>query len=138
MSYEKHVQRLMQNSEKGSTHDTIAIRLYQILKHNHEDISHKIDVFDALSLAVLKNQEVHFSYSDKQRVVRPYKLVNTNGIWYVLADEEGTLKTYSVSKLKNLDIKETVFTPQQSFLTSIKDNDSKWFSRESIEVVLDV
>jgi len=106
--------------------------------HKHENIRHKTDEFDALSLAVLQHKEVHFSYLDKQRVVKPYKLVNTDGVWYLLADEDGTLKTYSLSKLQKLDITEDIFKPSTSFLDTIKSNNSKWFSDESIEVVLEI
>ena len=64
----------------------------------------KVDyaLFEKISVVILNKLMIHFSYNDKPRSVNPYKLINNNGIWYLLADEEGKLKHFALSKIKNL------------------------------------
>ncbi len=57
-----------------------------------EDINHKQKCFETMSAAIIKKSPVSFEYKDKQRIVNPYKLINNDGIWYLLADENSKLK----------------------------------------------
>jgi predicted DNA-binding transcriptional regulator YafY len=111
---------------------------YRINNHGFEDLSDKTDDFKQLSVAVLHNIQVTFTYNDKKRELNPYKLINNNGIWYLAADEAGVLKTYGFSKIKNLCITENHFTPNPEFEQKVTDNTYKWFSDEIIEVTLQI
>jgi len=114
-------------------------KAYLVKNQGFEDISNRYDLFEKLSGAILRSWHVAFTYSGKQREVHPYKLVNNNGVWYLLADENGTLKNFSVSKIERLRCDEkTSFTPKKEFLQMIQKNDTNWFSQTSFEVVLEI
>ena len=113
---------------------------YLIKNHGFEDIGLKKEVFDKLSAAIVKNNTVSFEYKDKTRIINPYKLVNNNGIWYLLADENNKLETFTFSKIQKLQWNENSksFIPKKDFLESIKKNDTNWFSNNLIEVTLKI
>jgi len=69
-----------------------------------KNISFKKDCFEQLSAAIIKNSPVSFMYSNKLRVVNPYKLINNNSIWYLLADENNQLKNFTFSKVAILHL----------------------------------
>jgi predicted DNA-binding transcriptional regulator YafY len=113
-------------------------KAYLIKNQGFEESFSKYAEFELLSAAILNHHIVSFVYNDKHRVVNPYKLINNNGVWYLLADEDETLKNYTVSKISKLQIKESSFTPKKEFLEKIEQNDTNWFSNTSIEVVLEI
>ena len=76
--------------------------LYMVKNSGFEDISDKKELFEQLSGAISRQSPIHFLYNEKQRSVNPYKLINNNGIWYLLADDNAELKTYTFSKIKQL------------------------------------
>ncbi len=113
-------------------------RAFLVNGQPYEDMSDKIDIFNALGTAAITHRQIHFTYTEKKRMVNPYKLINTNGIWYLLADDAGILKTFALSKISDLMILDETFDPDKTFLEKIGKNDSKWFSDKSIEVVLEI
>lgn len=115
--------------------------IYLVKSQGFQDISHKQDYFEVLSTAILKSVSVCFEYKDKYRNVNPYKLVNNDGIWYLLADEDNRLKTFSLSKVKDVDALDylKVFSPKQEFLNQISQNNINWFTVDELtEVTLKV
>lgn len=113
-------------------------KAYLIKNQGFEDSSLKYAEFELLSAAILNHHIISFIYNDKNRVVNPYKLINNNGVWYLLADEDESLKNYTVSKISKLQVKENSFTPNKKFLEKIEKNDTNWFSNTTIEVVLEI
>jgi predicted DNA-binding transcriptional regulator YafY len=114
-------------------------KAYLVKNQGFEDSSKSYDMFEKLSGAILRSWHVGFIYSNKQREVHPYKLVNNNGVWYLLADENGTLKNFTVSKIERLTWDEnSFFTPKKEFLQMIENNDTNWFSQTNFEVVLEI
>lgn len=112
---------------------------YLIKNQGHENIAHRHGWFETISEAIIKYQNVMFNYHEKPRTVQPYKLINNNGIWYLLADEDGKLKNFTFSKISDLQINTfSVFTPNPLFVEKIAKNDTNWFSDVSIEVVLSI
>ncbi len=95
-------------------------------------------MFDELGAAILTFRQLHFTYTEKKRTVNPYKLINTNGIWYLLADDGGVLKTFSLSKIESLTISSDTFEPDPECVEQVRNNDAKWFSDKRIEVVLEI
>lgn len=89
----------------------------------------KVDytLFESISIAILKKFVIQFSYKNKPRSVNPYKLINNNGIWYVLADEKGKLKHFAFNKIKNLQCSKQTFIPLKEFLREI-DKNSIWLN----------
>ena len=114
---------------------------YLIKNQGFEDISHSQKTFELLSAAIVKNSPVNFKYKDKSRLVNPYKLINNNGIWYLLADEKGNLKTFTFSKIKNFKwIDNTqLFKHKKEFLEQVNQNNLNWFTTdELIEIILEI
>lgn len=113
---------------------------YLIKNQGFEDVSLKKECFEKLSAAIIKKSPVSFEYKDKQRIVNPYKLINNDGIWYLLADENGNLKTYTFSKIEKFKWEDDtqLFTPKKEFAKVIEENDTNWFSNELIEVTLQI
>lgn len=114
---------------------------YLIKNQGFEDISLKKEYFELMSAAIIKRSPVSFEYKDKQRIVNPYKLINNQGIWYLLADEDSKLKTFTFSKIEKFKWEDDtqVFKPKKEFLEQIKQNELNWFtSDELIEVTLQI
>lgn len=111
---------------------------YLIKGHNYEDLSSKTKEFKILESAILGTNQVNFTYKDKQRLVSPYKLVNSKGIWYLAGVEDDTLKTFSFNKISKLSSTTTKFTIDNEVTKIIKDNDNVWFTQNKIEVILEV
>lgn len=113
---------------------------YLIKNQGFEDISLKKEWFETMSAAIIKKSPISFDYKDKSRIVNPYKLINNNGIWYLLADENDKLKTFTFSKIKKFKWENDAesFKPKKEFLNQISQNDINWFSNELIEVTLQV
>lgn len=113
---------------------------YLIKNQGFEDISLKKEYFEFMSAAIIKKSPVSFYYKNKPRIANPYKLVNNNGIWYLLADEDNKLKTFTFSKIEKFKWVDNtkIFKPKQEFLEAISKNDTNWFSNELIEVILQV
>lgn len=114
---------------------------YLIKNQGFEDISNNQKTFELLSAAIVKNSPVNFEYKEKSRAVNPYKLINNNGVWYLLADEKGDLKTFTFSKIKKFKwIDNTqLFKPKKEFLKQIEQDELNWFTTdELIEVTLQI
>ncbi len=114
-------------------------KAYLIKGHNYEDISDKQDNFKVLENAILNQNKISFIYSEKQRILNPYKLLNKDGIWYLVGVEnDETLKTYSFKKINKIKLLDTSFKLDSKILDIIKNDDNVWFSQKQIEVVLKV
>lgn len=111
---------------------------YLIKGHNYEDLSHKTDDFKLVQNAITNNVRLEFIYKDKKRVIEPYKLLNSKGIWYLASLEEQTLKTFAFNKISKLVITDSKFDKQDNILDSIKKDDDISFSSTQIEVILQV
>ena len=129
--------------DDGFISDILNIKLnnaYLIKNQGFENISHRQDWFNRISAAIIKSSPIEFTYKEKKRVVNPYKLINNQGVWYLLADENEQLKSFTFSKIKQFSWsnESKVFTPKKEFLDKISQNDTNWFSQELIEVVLEI
>jgi len=114
---------------------------YLIKNQGFENLSMKKEWFEKLSAAIIKKSPVSFEYKYKSRSVNPYKLVNNQGIWYLVADENNKLKTFTFSKIENFKWKDDkkVFTSKKEFLEVIDKNDTNWFGTdELIEVTIQI
>ena len=118
--------------------DSTVSKAYLIKGHNYEDMSSKTKEFKLTENAILNHTLVEFTYKDKPRRVKPYKLINSKGIWYLAGVENDILKTFSFAKIKKLVTTEIEFDVDESVIDTIKDDDNIWFSSKQIEVVLQV
>lgn len=115
--------------------------IYLIKNQGFEDVSDKKECFEILSAAIIKNSPVNFDYKNKHRIVNPYKLINNEGIWYLLADEQDRLKTFAFSKIQKFKWENDTksFIPKKEFLDQIAKNNINWFTTDDlIEVTLQI
>lgn len=80
--------------------------------------------------------KLKFSYNDKNLSVEPYKLLNHNGIWYLLAMNDGVIKSYCLHKMRKVrrDIKG--FFHDEELLKDIEENPSPWFRTSKVSITL--
>ncbi len=110
-----------------------------LVKNNgFEDIEDRKEMFEELNRAILSTNIITFKYNDKPKSVEPYKLIHTNGIWYLCANDDNKIKTYTLSKIKQLKTIQETFTLNTKLLQEIKSDESKWFSSEQKEVILKI
>ena len=113
-------------------------KAYMIKGHNYEDISSHSSEFKLLENAILSSLQIKFIYNDKQRIVSPYKLLNTKGIWYLIAVQDDEIKTFSFKKITKIEETSQTFKPIQSILDTIEDEDNVWYGNNQTEVILSV
>jgi predicted DNA-binding transcriptional regulator YafY len=112
---------------------------YLVKTISHETITSKMDEFQSLSVAILQNIPIRCIYKEKPRVLNPYKLVNQQGIWYLVADENGVLKNFSFTKISDFKLlEESRFEPKREFVETIQKNEVTWFSQNVIKVTLEI
>ncbi len=58
-------------------------------------------------LAIAERRHLHFTYRDKPRRVAAYGLVHRRGHWYVVGDDDGTVKVFRVDKAGSIRADET-------------------------------
>jgi len=106
--------------------------------HNYEDLTHKVEEFNDIGVAVVTYNRLSFKYKDKERLVEPYRLRNTNGIWYMLATENKVLKTFTFSQMINIKHLDEEFEVDEQILEIVDKYSGTWVTQNPIEVVLEV
>lgn len=76
--------------------------------------------FKIISVAILKHNILNFNYKEKSREVKPYKLLNYQGIWYLIADEKDKLKHFTFSKIKNIRKNDEILPLKKNFRPNSK------------------
>ncbi|HEH5496192.1 TPA: YafY family transcriptional regulator [Campylobacter coli] len=106
--------------------------IFMIKNNGFEKVDY--ENFEIISVAILKHNILNFDYKDKNRKVKPYKLLNYQGIWYLIADEKDKLKHFTFSKIKNIRKNNETFTPKEEFLDQILNDKNIWLddSKEAI------
>lgn len=105
----------------------------------YEDLRPHTQEFAQLEAAIQQHCHCYFSYKAKPRVVRPYKLIHKNGIWYLAAEEGSQLKIFSVALIEKLRLDESVsFVPKPAHLQYIASTEDVWFTEATTEVLLRV
>ncbi len=118
--------------------DSTISQAYMVKGHNYEDLSDKTDLFAKVEKAILDTHIIEFEFTDKSRIVKPYKRISSKGIWYLAGVENDTLKTFSIKKIAKLKSTSEKFQIDKSMIKTIKDDDNIWFSSNQTEVVLKV
>lgn len=113
-------------------------KAYLVKHQSFEGVKDKEKDFELLSAAIVNNAQISFEYTNKNRITKPYKLININGVWYLAADEDGNLKTYTFSKISKICVLDETFTPNKEFMEKMEKNENNWFAKDAIEVVLSV
>lgn len=105
--------------------------------HHYEDMSTRQELFQILANAITTHTIVSFWYKGTQRIVKPYRLVNQKGIWYLAAVED-KLKSFSLTKIFGLEVCGERFVPSEELINIIEKSESQWIGNESSEVVFQV
>ncbi|MFD3248212.1 helix-turn-helix transcriptional regulator [Rahnella aquatilis] len=100
---------------------------------------HQKKTFSSLEHAIREGRRCQLQYKGKNRTLNPYRLMNVKGIWYLAAtDEHQMIKAYLVSGIQWLDIKHDTFKPDPDISDYLNNEDDIWFSRNKIEVLVEV
>ncbi len=71
--------------------------------------------------------------------MHPYKMIHHHGTWYLAATEQGKLKTYRLSNIRDLIIlHDHIFEHNSEIIQLLDTEDSIWFGSEKTEVILTV
>ena len=109
-----------------------ASQIYDIKGTPNEEISRLKEMFEELGAAISDHYEISFYYKEKARQVKPYKLVNNDGVWYLLADESRKIKHFALSKISKLKVLHNEeFSPSKTQLESIESSELKWYNQSS-------
>jgi predicted DNA-binding transcriptional regulator YafY len=104
----------------------------------HEDLR-GIPAFAALHAAISERRPCRFIYKERPRFALPYRLIHKNGIWYLAAEENARLKSFSVSLIDKLEVDGTTsFAINPAHVEYIDANDDVWYTTETTDVLLRV
>lgn len=100
----------------------------------------------ALEAAIVEKRIVRFAYrkeeKDFQAEIKPLKIANFDGYWYVVGLESHTnvCKKYHLKSMRNLQVQEKTFTHDKALDEKLDNAINIWFSanKEAFEVVLHV
>jgi predicted DNA-binding transcriptional regulator YafY len=95
-------------------------------------------MFYELASAVRDRVSCRIAYSGKSRVVYPYRLVNHVGVWYLAAEQDHALRTFSLHRIESVTVLSSPFNPKVQFTDQIQNNDGVWYGDPDIEVTLSV
>mgnify|MGYP000110461233 CR=1 FL=1 len=114
---------------------------FLIKPHGYEHLSDQFSkqLFTKLEQIITKNECIHFYYKAKDyKHIKPYKLINARGIWYLAAVDKGKLKTFHFSEISSVWPTNECFERDPSIETQILEEESIWFSDEKYEVLLKI
>ncbi|MCY1090627.1 WYL domain-containing protein [Escherichia coli] len=99
-----------QKLENRATEKHIRVQFHNPEHTIRDDLRKYLGV---LEKAIRNSNVCQIAYAGKTRIVHPYKLTNQRSIWYLLATEENRLKSFSLAKIKWLDIKKEKFAKSE-------------------------
>lgn len=78
-------------------------------------------------------------YNGKTRILKPYKLINHFSVWYLLATQDDSIRTFTLYKLKAVVVTDDVFIHDEKIVEKIKNDDEFFISSiDNKEVILEV
>jgi predicted DNA-binding transcriptional regulator YafY len=111
-------------------------------KLNIEDISNRLDDISLLETAIKDKQEIKCQYvytkGRYDTTLKPLKIVNYEGFWYLVALQKDEVKKYYLKELSNITITDTTFTIDTKIDELLNNSISIWFDQhtEPFEVKL--
>lgn len=94
-----------------------------------EDITSHGTLFKEIEEAIVSTRRLRFDYHGKPRNVQPYRIVNFEGYWYLLAGEEesGLVKKFYIKEIRNAESTEETFLPERALREKIAGALNAWF-----------
>ncbi len=101
-------------------------------KLNIEDISDRFGDLQCIEQAIREKRVINCSYNDERRPayttkIKPLKVANFEGFWYLIALNEDTLKKYYLKNLANLTLTEETFVADSALEALLENAFSIWF-----------
>ena len=122
--------------------DTSMQQAFLVKGHNYEDLQGKETLFRSLEKAIVARKQVVIVYSkidgNKSYTLSPYKLINHKGIWYLMAVDEGKLKSFSLSKIQAVDTSEDSYIWDSAINQKIIEDEGIWLTEATQEIVLQI
>jgi predicted DNA-binding transcriptional regulator YafY len=110
-----------------------------------EDISHKLNEFSTIEQAINSKNKIDITYSmdyySYDTVVDPYKIVNFEGFWYLIAKRKGSLRRYYLQNIFDVVMLEDRFRISKNVEDLISNAINIWFDESEsfeIELLIDV
>ena len=114
----------------------------------YENIQTRRDDFKAIDQAIGECLYIEFDYRKmseratdscpKHHRLQPYRLLNKNGIWYVVGQRDGQTRAFCFTQITNLQVSTQTFTACEDAKAQILSTDSLFFSNHISEIVLQV
>lgn len=110
----------------------------------YENIKHKQNDFLLLQQAIKEQKEILFYYTKlgelegKNYQLKPYQLLNKNGIWYLIGSSEEKIKTFCFSQIKTLVIQDKNFNLDENITQEIEKNESIYYGNHTNKVLIKV
>lgn len=119
--------------------DTLSQSSFLVRGHHYEKLKPNDPQFQQLDKAIRDHKRCILTYADKRRMLEPYRLVSNKGIWYLAAaDDDGQLKSFSLSRISQLVTTDDSFVPSIDVHRQIEDDDDVWFGGDKTEVLLSI
>ena len=104
-------------------------------KLNIEDISDKFGDIQIIDQAIREKKELHCSYIDEKHgvyttTIRPLKIANFEGFWYLIALKNEILKKYYLKNVSNVSPTQTAFTTDAKLEDLLENSVSVWFQKD--------
>lgn len=99
------------------------------LKNENLDSS-DLEFFKSLASAIENKELVNFTYNEYKFIVKPLKIANFDGFWYLLcldANKDDKFKKFHLKSIKNLTILNEKFTNTKDIEAKLKNANSIWF-----------
>lgn len=110
--------------------------------HNYENLKGKEHLFRDLERVIVARQNITIDYKksdgNKSYNVSPYKLINHKGIWYLMALDDGKLKSFSLSKIICMELLESHFKWNAQTDQQIVEDEGIWLAESNQEIVMQV
>ena len=103
-------------------------------KVDMEDISNKLTEITKLEKAIKNQNLLKMIYEVKtpyEIIIKPLKILNFEGFWYLLALDENKIKKYLLRKIKDIDILNKTFEIEPQIEKVLNNAINIWFDVES-------
>jgi len=106
-----------------------------------EDISNKLQEFSQIEKAINANHKIEIIYTvddySYETIINPYKIVNFEGFWYLIAKRKGNLRRYYLQNIFDVEILKEKFRKSKKIEELISNAINIWFDEtDGFEVEL--
>ncbi|MCR8684275.1 WYL domain-containing protein [Campylobacter ureolyticus] len=113
------------------------------LKNENLD-SNDLEFFKSLASSIENKEIINFTYDDYKFRVKPLKIANFDGFWYLLCldtNKDDKFKKFHLKSIKNLTILNEKFTNTKDIEAKLKNANSIWFDIDNqgfiVELLVD-